>query len=90
MGKKLQNGWQLALHVRELLAIGVLLEVLPVEVVVTIILEVDGIQNAYWYINLFQKLNSYLFSFIGFSLNFWQISTLRSSITWFKRVKFKR
>ena len=54
--QKNPNGWQLALHVRKLLAIGVLLEVLPVEVVVTIILEVDGIKNAYLNLNLYLKV----------------------------------
>jgi len=63
--KKTPNGWQLALHVRELLAIGVLLEVLPVEVVVIIFLEVDGIKNVYLNFNLFlEVINNFIFTVI--------------------------
>ncbi len=47
------------------LAMGVLLEVLPVEVVVTIFLEVDGIKNVYLNFNLFlEVINNFIFTVI--------------------------
>ena len=67
ISKKSPNGWQLALHVKEVLVIDVLLKVLLVEVVVIIILEVDGIKNVYLNFNLFlEVINNFFFNWLLF------------------------